>query len=586
MNPMGKYLIVTSLGVLLGVAGSVLMDGKALILNAVGTVTGTVDEVAEKKGGGEREPLYWVAPMDPDYKRDKPGKSPMGMDLIPVYEEPDEADSPGTVKISPDVVNNLGVRTEKVEKGTFDTSVRTVGYVQYDEDRLVHIHPRVEGWIEELFIKAEGDRVTQGEPLYSIYSPTLVNAQEELLLALKRDNPSMIKAAMARLRALQVPDAVIESLRQDRLVSQTVTLRAPQNGVLDNLDVREGMFVRPGMSMMTIGVLDRVWVVGEVFERQAAMISEGDEVNMALDYLPNRQWNGSVDYIYPSIDNQTRTARIRMRFDNEDLALMPGMFAQLSIAADPGDSTLQIPREALIRTGSQSRVVAAMGEGKFKSIEVKVGRVGQDKVEILSGLMEGDRIVTSAQFLIDSESSRTSDFRRMEHDDNTSGQDDSRVKSVWTAARIEGVMSGHRMVTLAHDPIEEWEWPAMSMDFLVDDAVDLEPLETGMEVHVEIIQVADSEYRVQTVHVGDQAAEEPTPEQMGHAGHDHSHEADDESTDKLEHSNHSSHSSESAGSNHSSHAAHAKAEEGKDDADGDHHEGMNHEGHGAGESKQ
>ena len=370
------------------------------------------------EAAGNKKPLYWVAPMDPDYKRDKPGKSPMGMDLIPVYKDAEAYNETGTVTISPNVVNNLGVRTAPVIQGRLDLTISTVGYVQYDEDRLVHIHPRVEGWIERLHVKAAGDPVAQGEPLYALYSPTLVNAQDELLLALKRDNPILITAAMERLSALQVPQSEIIRLKNSGKVSQTITIKAPQSGVLDNLNVREGMFVKPGMEMMSIGQLEHIWVIGEVFARQAASVGVGDAVRMRLDYLPGREWSGRVDYIYPSLNTKTRTAQVRVHFANPDSYLKPGMFAQMVIETRPSEAALLIPREALIRTGSQSRVVLAKGEGRFKSIAVKVGRIGENQVEILSGLEEGERIVTSAQFLIDSESSKTSDFRRMNHDDD------------------------------------------------------------------------------------------------------------------------------------------------------------------------
>ena len=218
------------------------------------------------KATAKKEPLYWVAPMDPNYKRDKPGKSPMGMDLIPVYEEAGDDQEIGTVTISPDVVNNLGVRTALVTRGQMDVSVNTVGYVQYDEDHLIHIHPRVEGWIEKLYVKASGDPVEQGAPLYALYSPTLVNAQEELLLALKRNNATLIEAANERLASLQVPKSEINRLKKSGKVSQTISITAPQSGVLDNLMAREGMFVKPGMEIMAIGQLDHIWVIGEVFE--------------------------------------------------------------------------------------------------------------------------------------------------------------------------------------------------------------------------------------------------------------------------------------------------------------------------------
>ena len=372
----------------------------------------------------KKQPLYWVAPMDPDYRRDQPGKSPMGMDLIPVYEEDSSAAEAGAVTISPNVINNLGVRTAPVTRGELDLSVQTVGYVQYDEDRLVHIHPRVEGWVEKLYVNAAGDPVEKGAPLYALYSPTLVNAQEELLLARRRSNQLLITAAVERLSALQVPEAEIDRLQKTGKVSQTVTLRAPQSGVLDNLMIREGMFVRPGMEMMSIGQLEHIWVIGEVFERQAMSVREGDEVRMYLDHLPGREWHGRVDYIYPSLNTKTRTTQVRIHFDNPDGFLRPGMFAQLAIETRPLQDALLIPSEALIRTGHQSRVVLALGSGRFKSVAVDVGRVTDKRVEIVSGLKEGDRVVTSAQFLIDSESSKTSDFRRMYHGDGESADGD------------------------------------------------------------------------------------------------------------------------------------------------------------------
>tara|TARA_R110001592_G_scaffold363329_1_gene684187 strand:+ start:21382 stop:22749 length:1368 start_codon:yes stop_codon:yes gene_type:complete len=366
----------------------------------------------------DKLPLYWVSPMNPNYKRDKPGKSPMGMDLIPVYEEGGAGPGagPGTIRISPDVVNNLGVRTAVVERKALHSEIQTVGYVAYDEDQLVHIHPRVEGWIEKLYAKAEGDPVKKGQPLYEIYSPELVNAQEELVLALDRKNQRLIQAAHDRLKALQLPKDTIEKLMQTKKVKQTIVFFSPQGGVVDNLSIREGVFVKPGTTLMSIGALDQVWVEAEVFERQASDVVTGLPVTMTLDYLPGRVWQGKVDYVYPTLTNVTRTVKVRLRFDNEDQVLKPNMFTQVVIHVRNLEDTLLVPREAVIRTGNVNRAVLALGDGRFKSIDVKVGRFGAQSTEILAGLKEGDRIVSSAQFLLDSESSKTSDFKRMDHE--------------------------------------------------------------------------------------------------------------------------------------------------------------------------
>lgn len=404
MKPTMKTLLLIGAGLIIGVV-------------ATGLFLPNSNEHGTPVDAG-REPLYWVAPMDSNYRRDEPGKSPMGMDLLPVYSQTSTTDSPGTVRISPDVVNNLGVRTALVTRGIFEPVIRTVGHVAFDENQLIHIHPRVEGWIETLRVKAEGDPVSAGDPIFELYSPTLVNAQEELLLALNRNNPALIDAALQRLAALKVPDQAIDDVRRNRKVSQTITVYAPQSGVLKSLAVREGMYVSPGMNVMTIGPLDHVWVVGELYERQALLVSAGDTVTLSLDYLPGRVWEGKVDYVYPTLNEQTRTVRVRAQFQNDDRALKPGMFGELKVRAiREAEPTLLIPGEALIRTGQQNRVVLALEEGRFKSVAVRPGRIGPRQAEILEGLDAGDRIVVSAQFLIDSESSKTSDFMRMNHDD-------------------------------------------------------------------------------------------------------------------------------------------------------------------------
>ena len=184
---------------------------------------------------------------------------------------------------------------------------------------------------------------------------------------------------------------------------------------MDNLDIREGYFVEPGTTLMSVGTLEEVWVEAEIFERQASMVEVGLPVTMNLDYLPGETWQGKVNYVYPTLDPKTRTARIRLRFQNRNNLLKPNMFAQVTIHADAKEDTLMIPREAVIRTGSQDRVVLALGEGRFKSIEVKLGRLDEQYAEIITGLESGEEVVTSAQFLLDSESSKTSDFRRLHH---------------------------------------------------------------------------------------------------------------------------------------------------------------------------
>jgi Cu(I)/Ag(I) efflux system membrane fusion protein len=454
----------------------------------------------------EKKPLYWVAPMDANYKRDKSGKSPMGMDLVPVYDDggkgPDEG--PGTIWISPDVVNNLGVRTSTASYKSLHTEINTVGYVTYNEDKLVHIHPRVEGWIEKLYVKAVGDPIKKNQPLYDIYSPALVNAQEELLLALDRKNNRLISAAENRLTALQLPKSAIEKLKKTKNVQQTITFYSPQKGVVETLKIREGFFVKPGSTLMTIVDLSEVWIEGEVFERQAGQVKTGIPITMTLDYLPGKTWQGQVDFIYPTLDPKTRTVKVRIRFKNENGDFKPNMFAQIAIHTTGNEQALLIPKEALIRTGNQDRVVLALGEGSFKSVAVRVGRYDSESVEILEGLNEGEDIVSSAQFLLDSESSKSSDFKRM--DRNDSEDKDPAPSSVWVKANIQSLMVDHKMLTLTHDAIPEWDWPEMTMDFIATDAIDFSQLKEGISLHVEVTKTSTGDYQITNIHVPDNSS--------------------------------------------------------------------------------
>ncbi|WP_298768227.1 efflux RND transporter periplasmic adaptor subunit [uncultured Shewanella sp.] len=420
--------------------------GAALVLAYEQLTQETSLKQAQTQVQTQKKILYWVAPMDANYKRDKPGKSPMGMDLVPVYDDggkgPDEG--PGTIKISPNVVNNLGVRTAIARYSALHSQIATVGYVTYDEDTIIHIHPRVEGWIEQLHVKAVGDPVKEGEALYDIYSPELVNAQEEFLLAIDRKNKRLIKAAQERLLALQLPQSVITALRKTKKVQQTISFYSPQDGVVEKLNIREGFYVKPGSTLMSIGNLADVWVEAEVFESQAAQVRVGMPVMMTLDYLPGKTFKGKINYVYPSLDAKSRTMKVRLQFHNDKGEFKPNMFAHIQIDVSEGNKALLIPKEALIRTGSQDRVVLALGEGRFKSVAVTAGRFDENNVEILKGLTAGEKVVSSAQFLLDSESSKTSDFKRMDHDMGSMGHD------MGSMDHDMGSM-GHDMDSMDHD---------------------------------------------------------------------------------------------------------------------------------------
>ena len=367
----------------------------------------SADTVSEQ----EKEILYWVAPMDPNYRRDQPGKSPMGMDLIPYYSTSDENDN--SVRISPAVVQNLGVRTSKAELTRLWRGIDTVGYVDYDESKVSHIHLRTEGWIEQLAVESEGERVKKGDFLFDVYSPKLVNAQEELVTALATGNKGLISATKERLSALGISSSQIRALEKNKKVRQRISIYAPQDGVVSVLPVREGMFVKPSQKVMTLGDLSSVWLLAEVFERQSQWVEVGQDAEVNLSYIPGKSWNGKVEYIYPSLDPKTRTLKVRLRFDNPGERLKPNMYANVKIYGGAKENTIVIPLEGLIRSGREERVILALGDGRFEARKVRAGIESGNYVEILEGVEQGDAIVTSGQFLIDSEASMRASLNRM-----------------------------------------------------------------------------------------------------------------------------------------------------------------------------
>jgi Cu(I)/Ag(I) efflux system membrane fusion protein len=447
---------------------------------------------------GERRILYWTDPMLPNYRAEGPGKSPMGMDLVPVYADTRSANDAGAVTIAPEIVQNLGVRTAPAVRSRLRRGVDTVGYVDFDESRLAHIHVRTEGWIERLYFKSEGERVRRGDRLFDLYSPALVNAQDEFVQALKTATAGLARASRERLEALGISTSQIDQLDKDRRVRQTISFYAPQDGVISALPVREGMYVKPEDTVMSLADLSSVWLLADVFERQAEWIKVGQHAEVQLSYVPGRQWQGRVEYIYPSLDPVTRTLKARLRFENPGEVLKPNMYAKVKIFSDPGDEVVLIPAEALIRTGREQRVVVALGAGRFASRKVTAGIESDDRVEILDGIEAGEEVVVSGQFLIDSEASlRANDMRMTPSGDTRANPPPAESAAVGTG-RLLAIDPAAGKVSLDHDPIEALGWPAMQMDFTLADGVATQGLTTGDRVRFTLESRPDG-YRITAI---------------------------------------------------------------------------------------
>jgi Cu(I)/Ag(I) efflux system membrane fusion protein/cobalt-zinc-cadmium efflux system membrane fusion protein len=376
-----------------------------------------------------RKIKYWVDPMDPTYVRNKPGKAPCGMDLVPVYEEEGgAAAAPGAIAVSPTTVQSMGVRTAKVEVRPLSHDTWTVGLVTFNERSLSQINTKVNGWVERLYVNATGDPVRRGQALLSIYSPDLVSAEEEYLLALrnlkeleKSPIPEMAagarrlaEASRRRLEYFDISAAQIEGLKSSGQVKKHLVLASPVKGIVTKRLVTQGAYVQAGMPLLEVADLSTIWVDTDIYQYELPWIKVGQKVEMSLAYLPGETFAGQIDYIYPFLNGATRTVRVRLRFPNPQLQLKPEMFAQVQIKSPVTKKVVVVPSEAVLDTGLKQRVFIALGNGQFEPREVKLGVYGDGNQyrEVLAGLRGGEEVVTSAQFMLDSES-RFQEARQM-----------------------------------------------------------------------------------------------------------------------------------------------------------------------------
>lgn len=363
---------------------------------------------------------YWAAPMDPTYIRNEPGKSPMGMDLVPVYEEEGgEKEPTSTIRIDPGTMQNMGVRFVRVVPKPLVRTFRTYGSITFDERKIFTVNTKFSGWIEKLHIDFVGEKVTKGQPLFEIYSPELVSAQEEFLLAVQqcgglcespypsiRDGAKrLIEAARTRLRYWDLTEDQIRQIEETGTARKTLTVYAPASGVVTEKNAFDGHYVKAGDHQFVIADLSSVWADVEVYEYELPWVRLGMKARMELSYLPGETYNGTVLFIYPYLNAKTRTASMRLEFKNPGFKLKPGMYANIYLESKLSDESLVIPQEAVIDSGVRKLVFVHLGKGKFQPREIKVGVEADDhEFQILEGLQAGEEIVLSAQFMLDSES--------------------------------------------------------------------------------------------------------------------------------------------------------------------------------------
>ncbi len=365
---------------------------------------------------GERKILYYRNPMNPNIISDHPQKDEMGMDYVPVYE--DEASAEGVVTIDPQVQQNMNVKTAVVESKRLSSRVTTNAVLVTDETQEYIVTTKVDGWIEKLYVNYTGQQVSKGAKLMDIYSPMLVSAQQELLTALsyqsslkgsslediKNSSNEMLRNAVRKLQLLNVSDAEIERLKETRDVKTYVTLYAQNSGTVLEKNILEGQKIMAGEPLLKIANLYNLWLTAEIYEYEIPKVTLGSKAIINFDFLPEKTYQGKVSFINPTLDEQSRTVKVRIDVPNPKGELKPSMFANVVIEGPPLKPEPVVPENAVIRSGKSDIVILDLGDGKFKPQQVTLGIYSDGYYQVLSGLSEGNKIVTSAQFLIDSES--------------------------------------------------------------------------------------------------------------------------------------------------------------------------------------
>lgn len=469
----GRYSALSILALTAGVVGGITLE--RLHLNPAGMA-----------GDGGPEVLYWVAPMDPNFRQPGPGKSPMGMDLIPVYAGQEPSGDPAEVTLSAAEINAIGVRTALAQVSEISHRIETVGFVGYDEHLTSHVHTRVDGWIEVLNVRAVGDRVRKGDVLFELFSPEFGIASFDFIRASKDGIGISLEAARNKLRSHGATDSQIAEIEETGEMARRIRVEAPRDGVVIGLAAADGMFLQPGTQAVSITDLSEVWLIVDVFERDIARMTDDMRAIARFEHLPGRTFEGEIDYVYPELDSQTRTLPVRLRFDNSEGLLRPNMFGTVSLVPGHTRTALTVPSEAIIRTGSAERVILKTGEGTFMPRLITTGlrdNFGEGgRTEVIQGLAPGEEVVASAQFLIDSESALSAGLMRMAPTDEAPARGNGELIALDPAAR---------MAIIQHGELESLDWPAMTSRFPVRSDVSLDRMAPGMQVAFRAARGAD-----------------------------------------------------------------------------------------------
>ena len=523
MNTSTKYIPVTLL--LLAVAATAYWFGTQHSSNVQ---TGTSKT-------GERKVLYYRNPMGLADTSPVPKKDSMGMDYVAVYEG--EEQSTSSINISLDKVQKLGVKSEAAALRELNGSLRVTGRIEIDERRTYTIAPKFEGWVERLHVNTTGQLVAKGQALFDVYSPELVSAQREQTLAAQglvamKDADEEAKRSMQRLADATATRLKNWDVSGAKLNGNRITYHAKESGIVLEKKAVQGMRFMPGEVLYQIADQSSVWVIAEVPEQDIAQLQLGSTAQIKVDAYPERMFDGKVDFIYPTLNSATRTVQVRMQVANPKALLKPAMFANATIAVGNSNKVLAVPTSAVIDSGTRQVVLVRLAEGRFEPRTVSLGNHSNDYVEVLNGIAEGEQVVTSANFLIDSESNLKAALGGMSATTPTAvvGRDSSRQTSSLSAAvginpDLQGKTVGHQAqgvleainndgsVSITHHPIKSLGWPGMTMDFALANTALVSGIKPGSKIDFEIVERGKDEWVITKL--------SSTTQEASHAEHHH-----------------------------------------------------------------
>lgn len=476
---------------------------------------GEAGRTAQNGAAPDRKPLYYRNPMGLPDTSPTPKKDQMGMDYIPVYAE--EADAAagsepataGQIRIGTEKIQKLGVRTEAVTLSTLDRVVRAAGRIEPDERRQYAISPKFEGYVERLHVNATGQPVSRGQPLFEVYSPELVSAQREYLIAaqgiesLRNAGPDaqagmrqLAEASLARLRNWDISDEQVKALARTGEARRTLTFRSPVNGIVTEKKAVQGMRFMPGEALYQIADLSSVWVIADVFEQDIGQIRSGAKARVTIGAYPGRVFEGSVAYVYPTLKAETRSIPVRVELANPGTLLKPGMFAEVELPTGAKGAVLTVPASAIIDSGRRQIVFVQLGEGRFEPRDVKLGARSDERVEVHEGVREGEQVVVSANFLIDAESNLKAALGSFGPALEKPGAGAAKPATVGHRAegKVEEIDVKTGTLTVTHGPVASLNWPAMTMEFKAANEALLKELKPGATISFEFVERAQGEW--------------------------------------------------------------------------------------------